>query len=306
MDHSNAHAHPHSDESSDDEYHGMADEMETETYFWGENVAANGKEELTIAMMERIHIQSIALSGKKKTETTVSLEIPGETFVLFSLSQSCPQFRVDLQFGYSESPVVIKVDGDSSVSLVGKRELVIVEDEDEIEGMEGMEGLVGFEGFEGMEQGSDSEEEEVKGKPQQNGKAHKDDTKAHSKVDTKAHDSKAQPKVDTKAQPKADTKAHAQPKADTKAHAQPKVDTKAHDSKAQPKKNEEKPAEHKADSNPTESNKKKKHHKKAAATTDKATTDKATTPATTPAKEQGEKKRPATVGGEPSSKKQKA
>jgi len=150
------------DHFSDDD----GEEMDLESAFWAENIAANGKVEID-TIPRQITLTSVALSGAKG-DTTIYVKVADTKYTLCTLSGACPQFRLNLTFGSSESPVEFGVTGPGSVTLLGEQRLMFNGDE------------LNFDSDEEME-----EEEEEKVEKTQGGKGPK-------KEETQAQQSKGQ------------------------------------------------------------------------------------------------------------------
>eukprot|EP01114_Cavostelium_apophysatum_P015057 TRINITY_DN402_c0_g1_i1.p1 TRINITY_DN402_c0_g1~~TRINITY_DN402_c0_g1_i1.p1 ORF type:complete len:291 (+),score=104.12 TRINITY_DN402_c0_g1_i1:175-1047(+) len=123
--------HIEDDDDSMGSYPEIDDEGDMETSFWGANVKVGSDSNVELNLGEELEVKSVALSGSKQ-EVVVSAEINGEKFVFATLSAAHPQYRLDLLFGITESPVKFSVSGkgEGQVTFVGVMRTIIDSEDD--------------------------------------------------------------------------------------------------------------------------------------------------------------------------------
>jgi len=125
--------HEHDDDDDDDSYgdfmRGYDDEPEEEVEFWAVNLAANSKHDESVEIGESLELHHAALAPGSKGDTTLSVTIGNEEFVLCTLSPQCPQFRLKLGFSDNEGLVKFGTSGSGKMTLVGSRRMLISQDD---------------------------------------------------------------------------------------------------------------------------------------------------------------------------------
>jgi len=161
------------DQFSDDD----ENEIDLDSAFWAENIGSNGKLEID-TIQRQITLTSVALSGSK-AETTLYVKVSDTKYTLCTLSGACPQFRLNLTFGSSETPVEFGVTGAGSVTLLGEQRIMFTSDElnfdSDEEGMEVEEEdevVQKPQGGKGQpkKEETQAQQQSKKGKPQEQGK----------------------------------------------------------------------------------------------------------------------------------------
>lgn len=95
-------------------------EMPTEQLFWAANIKANASHDEPLELGEELLLTSVA-SHAGKGEITLSVQIHEAKYVLCTLNQYCPQYRLDLEFTHVESPIKFSVSGSGELSLSGSK-----------------------------------------------------------------------------------------------------------------------------------------------------------------------------------------